>query len=63
MNIKLDFNLGDLVFLKTDTDQKERMIVGIWVKPSGIMYTLNCGVEESYHYPMEITNERDWRKT
>ena len=63
MNIKVDFNLGDLVFLKTDSDQKQRMVTRINVTPAGIYYVLNCGVEESSHYSLEITADRDWNIT
>ena len=63
MNINVDFNLGDLVFLKTDPDQKQRMITKISITPDGIYYNLNCGVEESPHYSIEITSDRDWNIT
>lgn len=63
MTIENDFNLGDLVFLKTDSDQKQRMVTKISVTLSGVYYALNCGIEESLHYSAEITADRDWNIT
>lgn len=63
MNIKTEFSLGDLVYLKTDTDQKQRMVTKISITPAGIYYDINCGVEDSSHYSLEMTTEKDWTKT
>jgi len=60
MKIELDFNLGDLVFLKTDPDQKQRMVTKINITPAGVYYNLNCGVEESDNYSIEMTADKDW---
>lgn len=53
------FNLGDCVYIKTDSEQKRRMVIGILIRPSGILYELNCGDRSSYHYQMEISVEKD----
>jgi hypothetical protein len=63
MVIEVDFKLGSFVFLKTDQEQKQRMVTRISVTLSGVYYTLNCGVEESPHYSAEITMDRNWNIT
>lgn len=55
----IDFSIGDIVYLRTDTHQEERMIVGICLRPTGVTYCLMCGLTESWHYGMELTTEKD----
>mgnify|MGYP003634576626 CR=1 FL=1 len=50
------YNIGDLVFLSTDQDQKQRLVTGILIRQSQIVYYLSSGVEESVHYDFEITD-------
>lgn len=60
MVIKNTFNLGDEVYLKTDTDQKKRLIVGLSININGsILYRLVCGTEDDYHYEQEISETKD----
>ena len=58
INNTYDFN--DLVYLKTDEDQKKRIVIGIKIVPSGeILYLLSCGTICSEHYEFEISVEKD----
>lgn len=50
--------MGDTVFLKTDPDESPRLVTGIVVRPSTLLYTLACGDKESSHYDMELTTEK-----
>jgi hypothetical protein len=60
MNIKNRFNIEDIVYLKTDADQQQRIIAGIIVRPNGILvYEICCGTENSNHYEFEISKEED----
>ena len=52
-------NVGDVVFLKTDQDQFEFMVTGIFVTPPGVMYELCQGPASSRHYECEISADRD----
>lgn len=63
MIIENRFNIGDIVYLKTDNEQRERMVYAIHVYPHSIMYALTKGTETSSHYEMEITAEKDVLKT
>jgi hypothetical protein len=57
-NIK--FNLGQLVFLKTDKEQKERIIVEITIcLNNSISYCLSQGENKSWHYDFEISKDKD----
>lgn len=49
----------DIVYLRLDRDQKERMVCEIKIlPPTTFLYTLVCGSEYSTHYEFEITCER-----
>ena len=55
-----EFDIGDIVYLKTDSDQLERIVTGINVKPEGLItYNLSNGANESYHYAIEMSIEKD----
>ena len=57
--INIDFNLGDIVYLRTDPEQNPRMITGIMVRPIGIAYSVTFGANESAHYAIELNSTRD----
>lgn len=59
VKIELDFDIEDIVFLKTDPEQLERIVTDIRLITGGVpMYTLACGAEESEHYAFEISNTK-----
>lgn len=58
--IENKFDLGELVYLKTDEDQKMRMVTEISVMLDGsLVYELTCGTVCTSHYEKEITEEKD----
>jgi hypothetical protein len=57
MIIKCQYNLGDFVYLKTDADQKKRMVKQICVSNKGIECNLVCGTENTWHSEFEISAE------
>ena len=59
MVINNKFNIGDEVYLKTDTDQKGRIVTGLYVRELSISYLLSHETTESSHYDFEITSDRD----
>lgn len=63
MLIENKFDLGQIVYLKTDNDQSERMIISISVRQGGILYELSFGSVCSWHYEMEIMEEKDILKS
>lgn len=52
------FNIGQLVYLKTDPDHLARVVCRFTVAPTGITYALNCGSLESFHFDFEITEDK-----
>ena len=59
MTINTKFTIGQIVFLKTDTDQKPRIVLGIAVYPTTLKYILGQGDDDSVHYDIEISTEKN----
>ncbi len=59
MIIKNKFDFGDAVYLVTDNEQNKRLVTGISVYPTGILYRLVSYTTETWHYEFEISVERD----
>lgn len=59
MRHQFEFDLQELVYLKTDIDQSVRIVTGIYIIPGSVMYVLNCGSQESTHYGFEISRSKD----
>ena len=60
MEINNNFNIGECVFLITDDDQKTRIVTGIQVSSTGILYRLAQGTNESWHFDYEIAKEKNY---
>lgn len=64
MVIKNEFEIGQIVYLKTDIEQLSRIITGINVNGNNnILYRLVAGINETYHYGIEISSEKDIVRT
>jgi hypothetical protein len=60
MVIDNKYEIGEIVYLKTDLDQIARVVVAITVRPENcIVYSLACGIDSSLHYALEISHEAD----
>ena len=56
----LEFQIGDIVYLKTDEEQKDRIITSIRLcADNGVLYSLSCGMSETIHYSIEISPEKN----
>lgn len=53
------FDIGQTVFLKTDPDQKERVVFALEVTQGDTLYKLASGTEISTHYHFEILAEKN----
>jgi hypothetical protein len=60
MEIKVDndLNIKDIVYLIHDFEQRPRMITGIRINPYDILYELQSGLDQSYHYDFEISKTK-----
>lgn len=56
---KIDFNIGEIVYLKTDIHQYKFIITMIQIDFTGALYQLCCGTEKSWHYSIEISRDKD----
>jgi hypothetical protein len=59
---KSTYGLGETVYLKTDQEQRPRLVIALTIRSGGsesIYYELGCGPDSSFHFDMEITNEID----
>lgn len=59
MKFNFDYEIGDIVYLKTDRDQHERIITEMWIRPGQVMYYLMEETLGSWHYSFEISKEKD----
>lgn len=59
MVIDNKYEIGQIVFLKTDKEQLERLIIGINISSLGIIYRVVNGAIETYHYEMELLEEKN----
>jgi len=58
--IKLDFEIGDIVFLITDEDQVKRMVTGIFLTQNEVIYYLSKGTDETKHYGFEMSYHKNY---
>ena len=57
---KIEFEIGQTVYLKMDNEQHGRMVTGISLRPNrSVTYCLAFGTNETWHYGIEIDDERD----
>ena len=57
---KSELYIGQIVYLKTDPVQAERMVTGINIRPdNSVTYCLAFETSETWHYLIEIITERD----
>ena len=57
---KIEFKIGQTVFIKTDKEQYPRVVTGIALRPSNsVTYCLAQNVTETWHYGFEISDEKD----
>lgn len=64
MKINNSFLLGETVYIKTDDDQKERMItcIKVYVDMSFLYLITHCGTE-IWCFECELSREKDYNKS
>lgn len=60
MIIENKFNIGGIVYLKTDADRSERIVVAIQVTAYTALYKVACGFTETLHYDFELSYEKNF---
>lgn len=57
---KIEFEIGQTVYLKMDNEQHGRMVTAISLRPNrSVTYCLAFGTTETWHYGIEIDDQRD----
>jgi hypothetical protein len=59
LTIDAEFDFGDIVYLKTDPDQLQRIVTGFTVRKHGVIYELSLANEVTHHYDFEISVTQD----
>lgn len=57
--LESEYDLGQIVYLKTDPDQKKRMVKQICFSHKGIEFNLIHGTETTWHADFELSVESD----
>ena len=58
--IDIPYQFGDILYLKTDVDQKPHMLIGVKIcADNSIMVELQSGLACSIHYPIEVSSEKN----
>ena len=53
------YDIQDVVYLVTDQDQLQRIVTGIWIRPTGLMYEVSCAGTLVYAYEFELWHEKN----
>ena len=53
----MKYQIGEIVFLKTDTEQYIRIVTGILIRQNATLYYLSQSTGETLHYDFEISSE------
>lgn len=61
--MKTKFEIGQIVFLRTDNEQLARIVTRYTVCVTGITYELSFGTTTSWHYDFEISENKDVLKS
>lgn len=63
LKIESTFKIGEIVYLKTDVRQYERLVVRLQIIKGNVMYRVALGPDEgSWHYDFELSREKDIMK-
>lgn len=62
IEIDVEFEPEQVVYLKTDPSQHERIVTEYKVGHNLLLYCLSCGTEFTSHYACEISKEKDLTK-
>ncbi len=59
MIVECKYGYGDIVYLKTDSDQSKWIVCSILVTKAGVIYNLSSGIKTYGAYDFEISLEKD----
>jgi hypothetical protein len=53
------YKRGEVVYLRTDIEQQQRIVTGYVITGNDVLYNLVCGTEDSTHYAFEISTDKN----
>ena len=59
MVIENVFDIGEIVYLKTDREQEPRVIIELTIGDHYVAYTTSCGIMTTTHSALELTSEKN----
>lgn len=59
MEINNKYRIEQVVFLITDSEQESRIVTGIQISKTGLLYRLACGISDSWHFEYEIATTKN----
>ena len=60
MVIDNKFDIGEIVYCVTDTDQKEKQVTGLLIRPGGLIsYECYAGSNQAWHYDFELSKQKN----
>jgi len=57
MVIDNKYNIGDIVYIRTDVEQKPRIVIEIVITGGDVLYRVSCCNEVTLCYLVEISSE------
>ncbi len=63
INIDNKFDIGQIVYLKTDPEQSARIVTAITISQTSLLYNLSLSSNDSRHYDFEISEEANVLQT
>lgn len=59
MTIDLEYEFGEIVYLRHDAAQNPYVVVQVTVTPAGLLYHVNGDTGSEIVYAIELSRERD----
>lgn len=53
------YEIGQIVYLKTDREQYPRIVTAIAQRQGTVLYELSYGTSDAWHYDFEISVDKD----
>lgn len=63
INLKFDYYIGDVVYVKTDIDQFERIVTRVMISENNIEYDVSLGSDSAWYYGFELSKEKNVLKS
>lgn len=58
IQVNIEFEIGDIVYLKTDVDQLPRQILSYQIDDTSTLYNIISGTVTSTHYGVELSHDK-----